>query len=80
MLIHEVAAFPLDDGVADRFDRVVKVHKVPEEAGEIFSLLKPKLAVFNHVALFRGVSEEVVLRRTRAVYSGRTHALEMRTK
>lgn len=70
LLVHEVAAIPLDDGVVDRFDRVVKVHTVPEEAGEIFSEVKPKLAVFNHVALFRGVSDDDVMSRTRKVYSG----------
>ena len=32
--------------------------------------LKPKLAVFNHVALFRGVSDEEVMKRTRVVYDG----------
>jgi hypothetical protein len=41
---------------------VVKVHTLPEEAGQIFEELKPKLAVFNHVALFRGVSDEEVMR------------------
>ena len=70
LLVHEVAAIPLDDGIVDRFDSVVKVHTIPEEAGEIFSILKPKLAVFNHVALFRSVSEEDVMRRTKSVYSG----------
>ena len=70
LLVHEVAAVPLDDGVVDRFDSVVKVHTVPEEAGEIFSVLKPKLAVFSHVALFRGVSDEEVMRRARVVYDG----------
>jgi ribonuclease Z len=70
LLVHEIAAIPLDDGVVDRFDRVVKVHTVPEEAGEILTMLNPKLAVFNHVALFRGVSDDEVVRRTRAVYDG----------
>jgi ribonuclease Z len=49
---------------------VVKVHTLPEEAGQIFKELKPKLAVFNHVALFRGVSDEEVMRRTRSIYDG----------
>jgi len=70
LLVHEVAAVPLDDGVVDRFDSVVKVHTVPEEAGKVFRELKPKLAVFNHVALFRGVSDDEVLRRTREVFNG----------
>jgi ribonuclease Z len=70
LLVHEVAAVPLDDGIVDRFDRVVMVHTLPEEAGQIFKELKPKLAVFNHVALFRGVSDEEVMRRTRSIYDG----------
>ena len=70
LLVHEVAAIPLDDCLFDRFDRVVKVHTLPEEAGEIFSELKPKLAVFNHVALFRGVTDDEVMKRTRTIYDG----------
>ena len=70
LLIHEVAAIPLDDGVEDRYNHIVTVHTTPEEAGEIFSKLKPKLAVFNHVALFRGVSDEEVMMRTREIFDG----------
>jgi ribonuclease Z len=70
LLVHEVAAIPLDDGVEDRYNHIVTVHTNPEEAGEIFSRLKPRLAVFNHVALFRGVSDEEVLMRAREIYDG----------
>lgn len=70
LLIHEIAAIPLNDNVVDRFNRVVRVHTIPEEAGEIFSLLNPRLAVFNHVALFRNVTEEEIMRRTKSVYNG----------
>lgn len=49
--------------VADEADR----HTTPEEAGQVFQRLRPKLAVYSHI-LFRGLGELVT--RTRATYSG----------
>lgn len=70
LLVHEIAALPLNDDVADRFNRVVTVHTGPEEAGKIFSQLNPRLAVLNHVALFHDVTGEEVMERIKSHYDG----------
>jgi len=70
LLIHEIAAIPLIDNVVDRFNRVVKVHTNPEEAGEIFSQLNPRLAVLSHVVLLHAVTEEEIMRRVKSEYDG----------
>lgn len=70
LLIHEVAAVPLVDDIVDRFNRVLTVHTSPEEAGKIFSLVKPKLGVFSHIVQLHGVSLDEMLKRTKSVYNG----------
>lgn len=49
--------------------RVLAIHTTPEQAADIFSRARPRLAVFNHVNLL-GVTEQEVLDRTRALYDG----------
>ena len=52
VLIHEVALAPPGQTVrSDAARRIIGHHTTPEEVGRIFSRLKPKLAVYSHIAL-----------------------------
>lgn len=41
----------------------------PQEAGTVFSKVKPKMAVYSHVLTF-GVSDAELVARTRKIYGG----------
>ena len=51
LLIHEVVAAPLDRELSEYIEFVLSIHTVPEECGRIFSKIRPKLAVYNHILL-----------------------------
>ncbi|MDR7079396.1 ribonuclease Z [Neobacillus niacini] len=72
VLIHEVAAADLEQQDSDRYKRVLEIHTTPEEAGDIFSRVQPKLAVYTHVVLLGGMSEEEarLVERTKKYFSG----------
>lgn len=70
LLIHEVAAGPLGEELPDRFKMALSHHTMPEECGKVFSLVKPKLAVYYHVIQFQGVSLEEMMTRTRTEFDG----------
>jgi ribonuclease Z len=73
VLIHEVgsaeslrrAGLP-----PDRAERVIGHHTTPEQAGEVFSRVAPKLAVYSHIA-DPSATEEDLIPPTRKTYSGR---------
>jgi len=75
LLIHQVAAVQpelLKDPV---YQVILDHHTKPEEAGQVFTRVKPKLAVFYHFVLLGTakippVSEKDVLEMTRRTYSG----------
>jgi ribonuclease Z len=51
---------------------VAHLHSTPEEAGEEFSKIRPKLAVYGHFSLF-GTPESTIgelITRTRRTYQG----------
>jgi ribonuclease Z len=68
LLVHEVAATAPSSQTADTA-RIMSLHVSPEEAGTIFSKVRPKLAVYSHIVTF-GVSDDDLLSRTRTTYSG----------
>ncbi len=70
LLVHEVAAGPLGERLPDGHWGPLNHHTLPEECGKIFSLVKPKLAVFTHVIQFEGVSLEEIMARMRKMYDG----------
>jgi len=45
-------------------------HTLPEECGLVFSQVKPRLAVYNHIIQFQGVSLEETMVRTKKEYGG----------
>lgn len=61
LLIHEVSASP-QTGVA--------VHVTPEEAGQVFDRVKPKLAVYSHIILPPNFTLSDLVARTRQTYKG----------
>jgi len=68
VIVHEVGMSSSEAGLA----LIAELHTTPEQAGEEFSVIKPKLAVYSHFSLFGtpepGVDELVA--RTRKTYSG----------
>lgn len=70
LLIHNVgAARPEDLRVSERYRRIMALHLPPEEAGQVFARVKPKLAVYTHMVLFK-VGKEEIIERTRKTYAG----------
>ncbi|HEX9787612.1 MAG TPA: MBL fold metallo-hydrolase [Candidatus Binatia bacterium] len=71
LLVHEVtAAAGAAAESAQQLKRIAANHTTPEQAGEIFSRVKPKLAVYNHLLLFGGATAEDLIPPTRAKYQG----------
>lgn len=71
LLVHEVAA--VDEETlrgSPNFRRILGNHASPEEAGEVFSRVRPKLAVYTHILLFGSAVLADLVPRTRARYPG----------
>ena len=76
LLIHEVAA--IDPGLLEKYPRFKEIaahHSSPEEAGRIFSMARPKLAVYSHIIVLKpdaplDQSPDEIVQRTRAAYDG----------
>ena len=72
VLIHEVLD-PEDYQASDQMysaeqrQKVINHHTTPEQAGTIFSQVKPKLAVYSHVVPFNAQN---LVAHTRKTYSG----------
>jgi ribonuclease Z len=71
LIVHEVAAV---SGSAvegqEQLKRIVRNHTTPEQAAEVFSRVKPKLAVYNHLLLFGGATADDLIPATRKKYQG----------
>jgi ribonuclease Z len=75
LLIHEVCiARPELLSSSDYNRRVMAHHTSPQEAGQVFSLAKPKLAVFSHLVFLRGSAApptvDDIVAGTRETYDG----------
>jgi ribonuclease Z len=71
LLVHEVTA--LGGGAAEdpkQLKRIGANHTTPEQAGEVFARVRPKLAVYNHLLLFGSAKPEDLLPATRKTYDG----------
>ena len=72
LLIHEVVSpevlarmkFP-----ADLTKTIIEYHTTPEQAGEIFSLVKPRMAIFSHI-IQPIATEQDIIPPTRKTYTG----------
>lgn len=75
LLIHQVAAVQPELLKNPVYQVILDHHTKPEEAGEVFTRIRPKLAVFYHFVLLGTakippVSEKDVFEMTRRTYSG----------
>jgi ribonuclease Z len=79
LLVHEVFAISLQLATLPALKPIAEHHTSPEQAGEVFSRVKPKLAVYSHFNLIGTTTEEIVSR-TRSTYSGPLEAGEDLTR
>ena len=70
LLVHEVVVAPDTMGKTDPRYNILMQHTTPEQAANIFNEVKPKLAVYSHISKIYGQTEEDILKRTKANYSG----------
>jgi ribonuclease Z len=75
LLIHQVAAVRAELLESPVFKVILAHHTKPEEAGTVFSRVKPRLAVYYHFVLLGtpkvpAVTEEEVVAMTRTTYAG----------
>ena len=69
LLIHEVTAARGSEDAA-QLKRIAANHTTPEQAGMVFSQVKPRLAVYTHILLFGDAKAEDLPSATREHYSG----------
>lgn len=76
LLVHEVAVIEPELAKSYPSYRDIEAHhSSPEEAGKIFSMAQPKLAVYSHIVFatlkpVQDVPEEMLIARTRTTYRG----------
>jgi ribonuclease Z len=71
LLVHEVTAAAGSAAESpEQLKRIGSNHTTPDQAGTIFSRIRPKLAVYNHLLLFGGATAEDLIPATRKEYSG----------
>jgi ribonuclease Z len=71
LLVHEVTA--VAGGAAEdpkQLKRIGANHTTPEQAGEVFARVQPKLAVYNHLLLFGSATADDLIPATRRKYDG----------
>jgi ribonuclease Z len=69
VLVHEVVFGP--PGLTMEQQLITNGHTLPDRAAQVFAATKPKLAIYSHVILFGGASDDDVMSATRKAYSGR---------
>jgi len=71
LLVHEVTAASGSAAEnAEQLRRIGKNHTTPDQAGEVFARVQPKLAVYNHLLLFGSAKPEDLIPATRKKYFG----------
>ena len=71
LLVHEVTAAA--GGAAENPQQLKRIganHTTPDQAGEVFARVRPKLAVYNHLLLFGRATAYDLIPATRVKYSG----------
>jgi len=72
LLVHEVVSpesLARAEYHAERAKAIIAHHVTPEQAGEIFSRVKPRMAVYSHIVL-PSATEQELIRPARKTYSG----------
>lgn len=70
LLVHEVVIAPDTLSTSDPKYAILAHHTTPEQAAKVFNEVKPKLAAYSHISKLYGHTEEEILKRTKANYSG----------
>jgi len=70
LLIHEVVIAPDTLSKSDSKYHIVALHTTPEQAAKVFNEVKPKLAAYSHILKPYENTEQEILKRTKAIYSG----------
>ena len=70
LLIHEVAIAPDTLSKSDSRYNILAHHTTPEQTARVFNEVRPKLAVYSHIVKLYGGTEQEILKRAKANYSG----------
>jgi ribonuclease Z len=70
LLIHEVAIAPDTLSEKDPKYHILAHHTTPEQTAKVFTQVKPKLAAYSHISKLYGGTEQEILKRVKANYSG----------
>jgi ribonuclease Z len=70
LLIHEVAIAPDTLSKFDPKYNILAHHTTPEQTAMVFNEVKPKLAAYSHIVKLYGGTEQEILKRVKANYSG----------
>lgn len=70
LIIHEVAIAPDSLSKSDPQYNILMHHTTPEQAAKVFNKAQPKLAVYSHIVKIQGLTEEDIMKKTKANYSG----------
>ena len=70
LLVHEVMIAPDTLSKSDPRYNITQHHTSPAQAAQIFNEVKPKLAVYSHIVKLGGRTEDEIMNRTKADYSG----------
>jgi ribonuclease Z len=70
LLIHEVAIAPDSLSKSDPQYHILMHHTTPEQAAKVFNEAQPKLAVYSHIVKIQGRTEQEIMMKTKANYSG----------
>ena len=76
VIIHEVSvARPEDLENNESLRLIMSKHTSVDEAAKVFSLTKPKVAVYTHIAFLGGLKEEEarVIERTNEIFKGKAY-------
>ncbi|MFC4022314.1 MBL fold metallo-hydrolase [Oceanobacillus longus] len=73
LLVQEVVVVkgPEEEYQSEAHKNIEAYHTTPEQAGEIFKEVNPKLAVFTHIATFLPEHEATIVDRTNEIYDGK---------
>jgi len=72
LLIHEVVSLKSlkERERGEEWEKmIISHHTTPEQAGEIFSIVKPRLAIYSHIVLPSAIEQDIIPP-TRKIYSG----------
>jgi ribonuclease Z len=70
LLVHEVVVAPDTLSKSDPRYNILMQHTTPEEVAKILNEAKPKLTIYSHISKLYGLTENDILKRTKALYSG----------